>query len=88
MVWRQCVTPGWMTTSIRTNAGRHPEVTDTRKRLGLSRAPLFCTLQGKPVSDTYVRAMMKWLGRKGADSYWQPPGTATWPLTVSNGHNA
>ena len=38
---------------------------DTRKALGLSRAPLFCTLAGKPVSDTYVRAMMKRLGRKG-----------------------
>ena len=38
---------------------------DSRKSLGLSRAPLFCTLAGKPVSDTYVRAMMKRLGRKG-----------------------
>jgi len=38
---------------------------DTRKAFGLSRAPLFCTLAGKPVSDTYVRAMMKRLGRKG-----------------------
>lgn len=39
--------------------------TDTRRALGLSRAPLFCTLKGRPVSDTYVRAMMKRIGRKG-----------------------
>jgi site-specific recombinase XerD len=35
-----------------------------RHRLGLSRAVLFCTLGGKPVSDVYVRAMMKRLARK------------------------
>jgi len=39
--------------------------TDTRRALGLSRAPLFCTLAGRPVSDTYVRAMMKRIARKG-----------------------
>lgn len=38
--------------------------TAARQRLGLSRAVLFCTLQGHPVSDVYIRAMMKRLARK------------------------
>lgn len=33
---------------------------DKRKKLKLnSRAPLFCTLDGKPMSDAYVRSLMK-----------------------------
>jgi len=39
---------------------------DKRKKLKLSnKAPLFCTLDGKPMSDAYVRALMKRLQERG-----------------------
>lgn len=42
---------------------------DKRKKLKLSnKVPIFCTLNGKPMSDAYVRALMKRLqGRGGID---------------------
>jgi integrase/recombinase XerD len=33
--------------------------TDTRKQLGIRSGPLFCTLAGKRLHDTYVRDMLK-----------------------------
>jgi integrase/recombinase XerD len=39
---------------------------DKRKKLKLSnKSPTFCTLDGKPMSDAYVRALMKRLQERG-----------------------
>lgn len=50
---------------------------DTRRRLGLARngAPLFCTLVGGPVSDDYVRNLLRRLAAKaGIDKRVHPHG--------------
>jgi site-specific recombinase XerD len=48
---------------------------DVRRSLGISRGPLFCTMDGKPMSDRYVRDMMKRLaGKAGIDKHVRPHG--------------
>jgi len=48
---------------------------DRRKALGLRSGPLFCTLQGGPLSDRYVRNMLKRLAAKaGIDKRVHPHG--------------
>jgi site-specific recombinase XerD len=49
---------------------------DCRKRLGLTgRHPLFCTLQGEPLWDSYVRALCKRLAAKaGVEKRCHPHG--------------
>jgi site-specific recombinase XerD len=48
---------------------------DTRKRLGLKNGPLFCTLAGGPVSDRYIRDLLKRLAAKaGIDKRVHPHG--------------
>lgn len=37
---------------------------DKRSELGVRNAPLFCTLSGDPVSDDYVRVLLRRLGAK------------------------
>lgn len=37
---------------------------DQRRNLGIKRGPLFCTLTGTPVSDRYVRNMLKRIAAK------------------------
>ena len=50
-----------------------PRWLDTRKRLGLRNGTLFCTLDGGPVSDDYVRGLLKRLARKaGVDKRVHP----------------
>jgi site-specific recombinase XerD len=39
---------------------------DQRKALGVPNGPMFCTLDGGPVSDRYVRDLLKRLGAKAA----------------------
>jgi site-specific recombinase XerD len=49
--------------------------TDTRKGLGLRNGPLFCTLDGGPVSDRYVRNLLHRLADKaGVDKRVHPHG--------------
>jgi site-specific recombinase XerD len=65
-----------------TTRGFHPSATDalarwtdTRKALGIRGGPLFCTLQGGPVSDQYVRNLLHRLGaRAGIDKRVHPHG--------------
>jgi integrase/recombinase XerD len=46
---------------------------DTRKTLGLRHGSLFCTLDGGPVSDDYVRGLLRRLARKaGVDKRVHP----------------
>jgi len=48
---------------------------DTRKSLGLRNGPLFCTLQGGPVSDDYIRGLLRRLGAKaGVTKRMHPHG--------------
>jgi site-specific recombinase XerD len=48
---------------------------DTRRGLGFRNGPLFCTLDGGPVSDDYVRGLLHRLGRKaGLDKRVHPHG--------------
>jgi site-specific recombinase XerD len=48
---------------------------DTRRRLGFRNGPLFCTLDGKRVSATYVRSMMgRMKARAGIDKRVHPHG--------------
>jgi integrase/recombinase XerD len=48
---------------------------DKRRTLGLRNGPLFCTLDGQPVSDRYVRDMLKRLAAKaGIDKRVHPHG--------------
>jgi site-specific recombinase XerD len=48
---------------------------DTRKGLGLRNGPLFCTLDGAPVSDRYVRNLLHRLADKaGVDKRVHPHG--------------
>jgi integrase/recombinase XerD len=48
---------------------------DRRATLGLPNGPLFCTLDGGPLSDRYVRDMLKRLGAKaGIDKRVHPHG--------------
>jgi site-specific recombinase XerD len=51
---------------------------DCRKRLGLTgRHPLFCTLKGEPLWDSYVRALCKRLAAKaGVEKRVHQPGRA------------
>lgn len=49
--------------------------TDARKGLGLRNAPLFCTLDGGPLNDRYVRNMLNRLADKaGIDKRVHPHG--------------
>jgi len=60
--------------------GFHPTATDSlarwldaRKSLGLANGPLFCTLDGSPLSDRYVRDLLKRLAAKaGIDKRVHP----------------
>ena len=72
-----------------TTRGFHPSATDAlarwidvRRQLG--RGPLFCTLQGGPISDQYVRNLLHRLGgRAGIDKRVHPHGlrhTFAWEL--------
>lgn len=62
--------------------GFHPSATDaiarwidTRKDLGLRNGPLFCTLDGAPLSDRYVRNLLHRLADKaGVDKRVHPHG--------------
>jgi integrase/recombinase XerD len=62
--------------------GFHPSATDalarwidTRKSLGLRNGPLFCTLQGDPLSDRYVRNLLHRLAAQaGVDKRVHPHG--------------
>src|ERR1700761_6787055 len=62
--------------------GFHPTATDalarwidTRKGLGLRNGPLFCTLEGGPLSDRYVRNLLHRLADKaGLDKRVHPHG--------------
>lgn len=62
--------------------GFHPSATDAlaywldrRKGLGLRNGPLFCTLDGKPLSGQYVRAMLnRMAARAGVDKRVHPHG--------------
>lgn len=62
--------------------GFHPTATDSlarwldaRKKLGLKNGPLFCTLDGSPLSDRYVRDLLKRLAAKaGIDKRVHPHG--------------
>jgi integrase/recombinase XerD len=48
---------------------------DTRRTLGLKNGPLFCTLDGGPMSDRYVRDLLKRLAAKaGIDKRVHPHG--------------
>lgn len=48
---------------------------DTRKALGITRGPLFCTLDGGPVSAEYVRGMLNRLaGKAGLEKRVHPHG--------------
>ena len=54
-----------------TTRGFHPSATDalarwidTRKAMGFRNGPLFCTHQGGPVSDQYVRNLLHQLATK------------------------
>jgi integrase/recombinase XerD len=48
---------------------------DTRKALGIKNGRLFCTLEGGPVSDDYVRGLLKRLARKaGIEKRVHPHG--------------
>jgi integrase/recombinase XerD len=65
-----------------TNRGFHPSADDallrwieTRGRLGLKNGPLFCTLDGGPLSDRYVRNLLHRLADKaGVDKRVHPHG--------------
>jgi len=65
-----------------TNRGFHPSADDalhrwidTRKGLGLKNGPLFCTLDGGPLSDRYVRNLLHRLADKaGVDKRVHPHG--------------
>jgi site-specific recombinase XerD len=74
-----------------TTRGYHPSATDAlarwldvRAELGVRGGPLFCTLQGAPVSDRYVRDLLKRLRRKaGIEKRVHPHGlrhTFAWEL--------
>ena len=62
--------------------GFHPSATDalarwadTRKGLGLRNGPLFCTLDGGPLSDRYIRNLLHRLADKaGVDKRVHPHG--------------
>jgi len=62
--------------------GFHPTATDalarwldTRKALGLRNGPLFCTLEGRPVHDQYVRLLLGRLADKaGIEKRVHPHG--------------
>ena len=48
---------------------------DTRKAIGIKNGRLFCTLEGGPVSDDYVRGLLKRLARKaGIEKRVHPHG--------------
>ncbi len=48
---------------------------EQRRRLGLSRAPVFCTLQGRALRASYVRTLLPRLARKaGIDKRVHPHG--------------
>jgi site-specific recombinase XerD len=67
---------------VATVRGFHPTAADSlarwldvRKTLGLKNGPLFCTLDGGPLSDRYVRDLLKRLAaRAGIDKRVHPHG--------------